>query len=134
MGVINITKRDILRSTLLPGNYYLVEIQNVTEAQSKDGQSINYSIDEAEVITDEFGDAKFQGVPTPRWSFNSKAIGFIIPFLEAVTGEKITDPTRIKWDNETLKGKKLYVFIGPKKLEDDRVVNEIKPQYKHYGG
>src|SRR5690349_4706117 len=130
MGIINISERDIKRGTLVKPNYFLVEIQNVSESQSKDGQSINYLIEEGEILQDEFGDKEFAGVPTPRWSFNSKAPGFMIPFYEAITGEKITAATNFRFDNEFLRGKKLFVFIAPKTLDDGRTVNELKNQYK----
>lgn len=134
MAVIDFTEKDLLRGKVVKPNYYLVEIGSASEPMSKDGGSTNYLIDDATILEDETGDKEFTGVPTPRWSFNSKAKGFMIPFFESLNGgEKIEANSRMRFDNSSLQGKKIYVFIGNKEYEG-RMVNEIHNKYKPYRG
>lgn len=128
MSIIDFSKRDILRSTIVDPGYYLVQIQKVSESISKKGNSTNYVIDEAEIICDESGGTKFAGVPVPYWGFNSLAKGFMIPFFEAIEGEKIEDGSRMQWSN-ALEGKKVYVMIDNEMFEG-RPVNKQKHMYK----
>lgn len=132
MGIIEFSQREILKGKVVKPGFYLVEIDKVSESPSKDGASINYRIDEATILEDEGGDKEFAGVPTPYWNYNSKNPRFMIPFFEAITGEKIEAGTRIGWGSQ-LQGKKLYVFIDNDKFEG-RPVNRIKDDYKPYKG
>lgn len=133
MSIIEFGKSDTLRAILVRPGYYLVEIKRVSEKTSKAGDSLNYIIDEAEILQDENGDTQFAGVPTPFWLFNSKGKAYMVPFFEAIQGgEKIEAGNRISWGSQ-LEGKKLFVFIDNEKNEESkRLQNVIRPDYKAY--
>jgi hypothetical protein len=129
MSIIGFDSRDILRSKIVKPSWYKVRINKVSEANSKKGDSTNYLIDDAEIVCDdETGDTEFAGVPTPYWNFNSKAKGFMIPFFEAISGEKIEAGTRMQWNN-ALEGKEIAVQIVNEMFEG-RPVNRMTHNYR----
>ena len=129
MGVIGFSNRDILRSKIVKPSWYKVRINQVSEMNSKKGDSINYRIDDAEIVCDdETGDTEFTGVPTPFWLFNSQAKGFMIPFFESITGEKIEDGTRMAWGT-ALHGKEVAVQIV-NEMYEGRLVNKMTHNYR----
>lgn len=127
MSVIKFSTKDFLRAKIVTPSNYLVNIISVKESMSKDGQSKNYIIDDAEIIRDaDSGDTEFAGVPTPWWSFNSKRPEFMIPFYAAL-GVNLQENPNVEW--KAVEGHKIVVFIGNKEL-DGRLGNEVKGSYR----
>jgi hypothetical protein len=125
MPFVNLESKDILRGTLIDMGWYLVKIISIGEAPSKDGGSTNYPI-EGEIIQNaETGDTKYAGYPTPpNWNFNSKAIGFVVPFLTALGVEP--KPGRV--DLGPAQGMMIKVYIEHGEY-NGRVVNQINHKY-----
>jgi hypothetical protein len=104
--------KDIKRAVLVDPAYYRVRIEDIVTKASDDGKSTNIRLEGVIIKNADDNSEKFAGVPTPYlWQFNTKAIGMMIPVLQAV------DPTyapqtgvRVPIDN--LKGAELEVFIG----------------------
>lgn len=129
MSVITFSQRDILRGKVVKPSWYKVRINKVSEKNSAKGDSVNYMVDDAEIVCDDdTGETEFAGVPVPFWLFNSKASGFMIPFFEALSGEKIEPGTRMQW-NSSLEGKEVAVQIVNDNYEG-RVVNKMTHNYR----
>jgi hypothetical protein len=136
--MIKFTARDLKASTIVPPAYYIVQMNKMSETVSKKGNSTNYVIDDAEIVADEFGntvvkngdqDIDVAGVPVgkPWWGFNSQVQQLLVPFIEAVLGEKVTDETVVDW--RRLEGKRVCVFIENKNV-DGRIMNNVTQMYK----
>ena len=127
MSVIQFSKKDMLRSQIVSPSNYLVKINQVSEAMSKDGKSKNFIIDDAEIIRDaDNGSTQFAGVPLPFWTFNSKRPDFMIPFFAAL-GVNVEDGTKLEWS--AVAGKTIVVFIGNGEY-DGRMQNQVKGTYR----
>lgn len=101
MPIIEFSKKDILRGVILDPAWYRCRIDETGEKLSKAGDSTNYLIS-ATVIRnadngDEGNDKKpIAGVPID-WNFNSKAIGFMVGFFEAL-GQTVEPGKRFDLD------------------------------------
>lgn len=124
MPIIELTQKDILRSTIVEPAWYEVHIESVGEKPSKDGGSTNYPVEAIIVKNADTGDAKYAGVPLD-WNFNSKAIGFTVGFLKALGAEIV--PKRI--DLSAAEGKNVEVFVKNGEWQG-RVKNEVTDQYR----
>jgi hypothetical protein len=73
---------DLLRSKIVKPGFYVLKIKSMGQKPSNNGESINYPV-EAEIVCEANGDTTYKGVPV-SWMFNSKAMGYVVGFLEAV--------------------------------------------------
>ncbi len=83
MGKIQLTPEDLMKGELLKNGWFKASITNVGIKPSKDGESVNYTFTFA-----------LENDPDGRsidHLFNSKGIGFMKPFLAAISGKTIKD-------------------------------------------
>ncbi len=124
MAIIEISERDIKMGTIVTPAWYRVKIEGVGEAPAKEspkGPSTNYPVEGVIVKNADDGSMEFAGTPI-NWNFNSKAIGFAIPFLKAFG----VDVQAGRIDLAAAEGKELDVFI-----ENDTYNNRLKNQVNH---
>jgi hypothetical protein len=106
MPIISVPKTEIQKSMLQPAQWYqgctVIAFEN---KMSKDNKSVNY------IFKVEISNHPSKKVYDAQ--FNSKAIGMMVPFVTAVTGEDI-DPNNvsdIEIDTDNYIGKKLDMEI-----------------------
>jgi len=127
MPIIEISERDILRSTIVIPSWYRVRIESVGQKPAANGLSTNYPIEGTILYDADSGDKKFTGVPTPSsWQFNSIAIGMSVGFLRAL-GVEIVPGMKVELKNA--EGKEIDVFIE-NDLYEGRQVNKINHKYR----
>ena len=124
---IDFSNEDLQRGKLITPAWYLVHVDDVSQALSKNGDSTNFLIKgtivkNADVPTD----SSFTGFPTPYWNFNSKAKGFMIGFFAAM-GIEPSEGQR--YDLEAFKGREIEVMIE-NDLYEGRMVNRINHKYR----
>ncbi len=112
MPIINISKQDILRQQTLEPGWYKCKVSAIVPKASKDKLSLNF---ETKFVLD--GDER-----ELTTNFNSKAMGMAIPFVEAATGDKITEEVSI--DTDKLIGAKLTIKVENEPY-DGRLVNKV---------
>jgi hypothetical protein len=125
MPIIQFTEKDLLRGKVVTPAWYIVNIDHVGEAPSKDGGSTNY-LTEGTIIRDaDTGSEEFKGVPID-WNFNSKALGFARGFLEAL-GVTVTATQRFELANAVGKQIEMYIENGE---WQGRFVNRVPHKYR----
>lgn len=109
MSMLDLSPKDVMRGTIIdPAGWYQVRIDTVLDgAPSKDQQSINIGVEGTILKNADSGDTKYEGYPTPRWSFNSKVPGFAVGLLRAAGEEVVPGRVNLK----VLEGKVIEVFI-----------------------
>ena len=126
LPMIEFSKKDILRGKVVDPAWYRLRITSTDEAQSKDQKSTNYPI-EAEILYNaDNGDTTFAGVPV-MWMFNSKAMGFMVGFIKALTGEEPTEGSRFRLEDAV--GMELDVFVENKEYEGN-IRNQVNHKYR----
>jgi len=123
--IISFGERDLLRGKVVEPAWYLVQINNVGEAPSKDGGSTNYPVEGTIIKNADTGDESFKGVPLD-WNFNSKAIGFAVGFL-ASFGVDVKAGARFDLANAA--GQQLEVFVETGEWQG-RMVNRVNHKYR----
>ena len=126
MPFMDLSSDDINRSKLIDSGWYRVKIEDIGESLSKDQGSTNYPVKGTIIRNEETGDVSLAGFPTPHWSFNSKAPGFVIPFLRAL-GEDNIQAGRV--DLNAAKGCEILVLIE-QDTYNGRPVNRINHNYR----
>lgn len=129
MPIIQFGERDLLRGKVVEPAWYVVLINNVGEAPSKDGGSTNYPIEGTVVRNADSGDETFAGVPLD-WNFNSKAIGFAVGFLQSL-GVDVKSGQRFELASAA--GKYIEVFVENDTWQG-RMVNRVNHKYRPYQG
>ena len=122
--VIQFSEKDLLRGKVVLPGWYLVRIDAVGEAPSKDGGSTNFPV-EGTIIRGEDGSSEFSGVPLD-WNFNSKAIGFAVGFLKGF-GVDVKAGTR--FDLKSAENKEILIFVENDTYQG-RMVNRVNHKYK----
>lgn len=123
---VSFSEKDLLRGKLVdPPSWYRVLIESVSQAPSKDGGSQNYTV-ESVIVAEENGSTVAKGIPI-SWNFNSKAMGFVVPFLQAVMSEEVKPGMRI--DLESAVGKELLVMVEHD-VYQGRTVNRVNHKYR----
>ena len=125
MPMIQFSDRDLLRGKIVEPGWYLVSIDNIGEAPSKDGNSTNYPVEGKIIKNAETGSEEFTGVPLD-WNFNSKAIGFAVGFLSAF-GVDVKAGARFDLANAV--GRTLEVFVENDTWQG-RMVNRVNHKYR----
>lgn len=129
---ISLPVSELLKGQLHPTGYHKGTITYVTQKQSKDKQSMNYEAGfEYNVTPDEKREIGLR--------FNSKALGFMSPFLAAVAGlslkefaaemAKKGDSVNFEWTPENFGGKKLQCKIENKPRNDN---GQLKSEVTDY--
>lgn len=125
MPIIEFSEKDLLRGKPVEPAWYIIHIDSVGEAPSKDGGSTNYPVEGTIVKNADNGDETFKGVPID-WNFNSKAISFARGFLESF-GLTIEPKTRI--DLAKAAGRMLEVYVENDTWQG-RIVNRVNHKYR----
>lgn len=125
MPVVSFTQRDLLRGKVVTPAWYLVSIDNIGEAPSKDGGSTNYPVEGSIIKNADDGTEEFAGVPLD-WNFNSKAIGFAVGFLAAF-GVDVKAGARFDLANAV--GRQVEVFVENGEWQG-RMVNRVNHKYR----
>jgi len=125
MPFIQFGERDLLRGKVVEPGWYIMHIDNVGEAPSKDGGSTNYPVEGTIVRHMDNGSEEFKGVPID-WNFNSKAIGFAVGFLAAFGVEA---KTGVRFELSNAIGKDLGVFVENGEWQG-RIVNRVNHKYR----
>jgi len=125
MPIIQFSEKDLMRGKIVDPAWYLMLINSVGEAPSKDGGSTNYPVEGTIVRNADTGDETFTGMVI-EWNFNSKAIGFAAGFLAAL-GAEVNSKERYKL--EMAAGKQLEVFVENGEWQG-RIVNRVNHKYR----
>jgi hypothetical protein len=125
MPIISFSQRDLLRGTVVEPAWYLMQIDAIGEAPSKDGGSTNYPVEGTILKNADTGDEAYQGVPID-WNFNSKAIGFAVGFLKSF-GVDVKAGARFELTNAV--GKTVEVFVENGEWQG-RMVNRVNHKYR----
>jgi hypothetical protein len=125
MPIVSFSERDLLRGTVVEPAWYLVNIDDIGEAPSKDGGSTNYPVEGTIIKNADTGEENFRGVPLD-WNFNSKAIGFAVGFLKSF-GVDVKAGARFELANA--KGKAVEVFVENGEWQG-RMVNRVNHKYR----
>lgn len=125
MPLIQFTEKDILRSKVVTPGWYRVRIDGSGQKPSKDGGSMNYTMEGTILFNADDGSKEFTGVPLD-WNFNSKAIGFMVGFFSAL-GAEVTANSRLNTDNAV--GKELDIFVE-NELYQGTMKNRINHKYR----
>jgi hypothetical protein len=123
--MIEFSERDMNRGKVIDPAWYLVKIENIGEAPSKDGGSTNYPVEGVIIKNADNGDEKFAGTII-EWNFNSKAIGFAVGFLNAL-GVDVKAGARFDLANAI--GHNVEVFIENGEWQG-RIVNRVNHKYR----
>lgn len=129
MPIIQFSDRDLMRGKVIEPAWYLVTINSIGEAPSKDGGSTNYPVEAVIVRNADNGSEDFAGVPLD-WNFNSKAIGFAVGFLQAF-GVDVKAGARFDLANAV--GKQVEVFVENGEWQG-RIVNRVNHKYRPLRG
>ena len=125
MPIISFSERDLMRGKVVEPAWYVVKIQNVGEAPSKDGGSTNYPVEGSIVKNADNGSEEFANVPLD-WNFNSKAIGFAVGFLMAF-GVDVKAGARFDLANAI--GREVEIFVENDTWQG-RMVNRVNHKYR----
>jgi hypothetical protein len=125
MPMIQFSQRDMLRGKIVEPAWYVVTINNIGEAPSKDGGSTNYPVEGVIVKNSDNGSEEFAGVPLD-WNFNSKAIGFAAGFLASFGVDVKADA---RYDLSNAIGKQLEVFVETGEWQG-RLKNQVNHKYR----
>lgn len=131
MPIIQFSSKDLLRNKVVQPAWYRVRIDAVGEAPSKDGGSINYLTEGTILKNADSNSEDNTGVPL-EWNFNSKALGFAIPFLQAMDPTLTIDPT-VRYDLNIAVGKELEIFVENGQWQG-RIKNEVNHKYRPLRG
>jgi hypothetical protein len=125
MPFIQFSDRDLKRGKTVDPAWYLVSIENIGEAPSKDGGSTNYPVEAVIIKNADNGSEDFKGTPLD-WNFNSKAIGFAVGFLSAF-GVDVKAGARFDLANAV--GRQVEVFVENGEWQG-RIVNRVNHKYR----
>jgi len=125
MPIIQFSEKDLMRGKVVEPAWYLMQIDSVGEAPSKDGGSTNYPVEGTIIRNADNGDETFKGMVI-EWNFNSKAIGFAAGLLGAL-GADVKSGERYKL--EMAAGKQVEVFVENGEWQG-RIVNRVNHKYR----
>lgn len=125
--LLEFNESDLLQSKVIPPAWYAVEILDVEEKMSKNGDSTNAWIKGKVLWNAENGSIENAGVPTPYlWMINSKGAFSAVGIFSAL-GMEIKAGSRANTD--ALKGKRLEMFIG-NELYNGQMKNSVAGMYR----
>lgn len=126
--MIEFSQREILRGKIVEPAWYRVSIDDYEKKMAAKGDSTNHIYEATIVQNSDNGDTKFVGVPL-QFQFNSKAIGFMLPFFNAMLpeGEEVQAGSRFQED--AAKGKTIDVLVKNEEY-DGRLINKVRDYRK----
>ncbi len=125
---VRFSAKDLLRGKVVEPAWYRCKIDSVGESPAKDsgkGPSTNYPIECTIIKNADNGDTQFANVPID-FNFNSKVMGFAIPFLTAL-GVDIKADSPI--DLQAAEGLEIEIFIE-NDTYNQRVINKVNHKYR----
>lgn len=125
MPIITFSASDLSRGKIVEPAWYVMTINSIGEAPSKDGGSTNYPVDGTIVKNADNGSEEFKDVSI-TWNFNSKAIGFASGFLASFGVEAKQDQ---RYELNSAVGKTLEVFVENGEWQG-RIVNRVNHKYR----
>lgn len=125
MPVVGFDEKDFLRGKIVAPAWYLMEITEVNEKLSANGESTNYPVEGTIINNDDDGSTDYAGVPI-IWNFNSKARGFIIGFLQSM-GQDVKPGMRVELGAAV--GRRVVVYVENKTYEG-RILNAVNHKYR----
>jgi hypothetical protein len=125
MPIVSFSDKDLMRGRVVEPGWYLMQIESVREAPSKDGGSTNYPVEGTIIRNADSGDETFKGMVI-EWNFNSKAIGFAAGFLQAF-GVDVKAGAR--FDLAQAAGKQVVVHVENGEWQG-RIVNRVNHKYR----
>ena len=129
MPIIEFSDEDLLRGRVVEPAWYVMRIDNVGEAPSKDGGSTNYPVEGVIIKNADTGAEDFAGVPV-TWNLNSKFKGGIVGFLSSF-GVSVEARKRFELANSI--GKMLEVFVDNDTWQG-RLKNNVNHKYRPLRG
>lgn len=118
---MRISADDLKRGTIVDPNWYPAQVKSVEVKPSKGDGSTNWNF-KIELLSGKGKDGKdYAGVIVYRL-FNEKAMGFAVPFVEAL-GQKV-GPDGGEFDPNFAVNKKLMVYIKNREYEG-KLQNEV---------
>ena len=129
MPIVSFSERDLMRGKVIEPAWYVVQIDSIGEAPSKDGGSTNFPVEGQVIRNADNGSEDFKGLPLD-WNFNSKAIGFAVGFLAAL-GVEVKAGQRFELKNA--EGKQVEVFVENGEWQG-RIVNRVNHKYRPLRG
>jgi hypothetical protein len=123
--IITFSASDLSRGKIVEPAWYVMTINSIGEAPSKDGGSTNYPVDGTIVKNADNGSEEFKDVSI-TWNFNSKAIGFASGFLASFGVEAKQDQ---RYELNSAVGKTLEVFVENGEWQG-RIVNRVNHKYR----
>jgi hypothetical protein len=106
MGRITLTEQDVKRGTLLEPAWYLCEIIDYSEKESREDKSMNYIVD-LKVVDN---NPEVNGVPIRRY-FNEKRNDLSKPFIECFISGKAEVGKSYELSRDLI-GKQLNVLVA----------------------
>ena len=104
--MLDFAETDIKRGVILPADWYKFKIESYRSELSKAGDSTNYIYE----LVSQNANEKFNNIPITH-RFNSKAKGFMIPFLDAC-GANVKPGTKYDPNNCVGKAIQAYARVG----------------------
>lgn len=130
MPIIEFSKKDILRGVILSPAWYRCKIDETGEKLASKGNSMNYTMSATVIRNADNGDEgkaekPITGVPLD-WNFNSKAIGFMVGFFEAL-GQEVSEGKR--FDLDAAVGEIIDIYVE-NDMWEGRTVNRVNHKYR----
>lgn len=127
MGILEVSKRDLLQNTIVEPAWYRVVIDKIYDKISSKGDSTNTWIEGHILFNGDNGDMKFADVPTPfLWLFSSKAAVGLVDFLAALG---IQAEVGSRYRMEDFEGRELDMFIE-NGIYEGKMQNQTKNKYR----
>ena len=117
MPTLVITREDLLRGKVLTPGWYKLTIKSVDEKAAGGDGSMNTNVS---LVVSQPGE--FEGVPLKR-VFNEKAPGFAIPFIQALSGERISEEGGT-FDLSNAVGREVYGYVKTR-MWQERPQNDV---------
>lgn len=127
MGILTVSKKDVLQNVIVEPAWYRVQIDKVEDRPSKDGKSTNTWLEGHILFNGDTGSMKFADVPTPfLWLFNSGNPVGLVDFLTAL-GNVAEAGARYRMEDYA--GRDLDLFIENTTYEG-KMGNSCKHKYR----
>lgn len=125
---VRFSAKDLLRGKVVEPAWYRCRIDSVGEAPANDtgkGPSTNYPVEVTIIRNADNGDVTFANIPI-TFNFNSKAMGFAIPFLTALGATVVADAPI---DLQAAEGAEIDIYIE-NDTYNQRIINKVNHKYR----
>lgn len=110
MPIIQFSEKDIKRGIIVDPAWYRCRIDETGEKLTKAGDSTNFLMSAIILHNADNGEEKFAGVPVD-WNFNSKGLGYMVKFVEAL-GEEVTPESRFELNDSVSREVDIFIKTG----------------------